>query len=191
MKHLTFPKKKLGHGATYFLTLRESFLKGIFSVFCVGIILSLPQSIFSATSSTTFHVNATVPSLCSSVVAQDFNFGTYNPILGLSLPVTNLTGVTVTCTLGTTYQIAFNKGTTSGGSITNRLMTNGTDTLGYNLYTTVALTTVWGDGTTGSTVTGLGTGLPLSTPVYGSINANQTNVPPGDYSDLITVTLIY
>ena len=79
-------------------------------------------------------------------------------------------------------------------------MTGTGDTLSYNLYTTLAHTTVWGDGSAGTaTVSGSFTvpsgsgnsGSQVQT-VYGLIGAPQ-NVRPGNYSTAtsITVTVSY
>lgn len=70
-------------------------------------------------------------------------------------------------------------------------MTNGTDNLAYNLYTTSGHASVWGDGTA-STVTQGATsaGLPAVYTVYGRMPANQYK-SAGAYTDLVTVTLTY
>ncbi len=65
--------------------------------------------------------------------------------------------------------------------------------LNYNLYTTAARDTIWGDGTT-PTVTQTYTtssGIALTTfTAYGSITAGQF-ATPGLYTDGITVTVTY
>ncbi len=69
-------------------------------------------------------------------------------------------------------------------------MTNGTNTLQYNLYTTSGHTNVWGDGT-GSTRTVGGNGTSSSTQtIYGNIPAGQ-DVSAGTYSDSITLTISF
>jgi spore coat protein U-like protein len=76
-------------------------------------------------------------------------------------------------------------------------MKSGANPLGYNLYTSAALTSVWGDGT-GSTVTVSGS-LPLTTGsrvqtvtvnVYGNVPALQ-DAKVGAYNDNVTMTLTY
>ncbi len=89
------------------------------------------------TASTTFGVSATVLKTCS-VGANPLGFGNYTPAAGA---LTANTTVNVKCTKGTTFSVALNGGSTTGGTITQRLMSNGTDTLQYNLYTTAALAT--------------------------------------------------
>ncbi|MGH8254221.1 MAG: Csu type fimbrial protein [Steroidobacteraceae bacterium] len=145
----------------------------------------------AATVTTTFGVTATVLKTCS-VAANPLGFGNYAP--GSGALAANTT-VNVKCTKGTTFSVALNGGTTAGGTIAQRLMSNGTDKLEYNLYTTAAFATVFGDGTTGSTVPGTGTGVAtaVALTVFGSLpdNAINQNVSTGAYSDTINVTVTY
>ena len=102
----------------------------------------------------------------------------------------DMTGATVTLSTGTSNSFA------------SRQMAKGTDRLNYNLYTSAARTTIWGDGTGGSgTVAALvvqGNGKFLnnnssrnfSIAAYGRIPAGLDAVP-GAYSDTITVTMSY
>jgi spore coat protein U-like protein len=145
----------------------------------------------AATATTTFGVSATVLKTCS-VTANPLGFGNYTP--GAGALAANTT-VNVKCTKGTPFTVALNGGTTTGGNITQRLMTNGTDTLQYNLYTTAAFATLFGDGTTGSTAPGTGTGLAsaVAVTVFGSLPDNATNqaVSTGSYADTVGVTVTY
>ena len=140
---------------------------------------------------TTFGVSATVLKTCS-VAANPLGFGNYTPSTG-ALAVN--TTVNVKCTKTTPFTVTLNGGSTAGGAIAQRLMTNGTDTLQYNLYTTAAFATLFGDGTTGVGVPGVGTGLAtaVAVTVYGSLPDNATNqaVSTGAYTDTINVTVTY
>ena len=126
------------------------------------------------------------------MAANPLGFGNYTP--GSGALAANTT-VNVKCTKGTTFTVALNGGTTAGGTISQRLMSNGTDTLQYNLYTTAAFATLFGDGTTGSTMPGTGTGIAtaVALTVFGSLpdNATNQNVSTGAYSDTINVTVTY
>jgi spore coat protein U-like protein len=145
----------------------------------------------AATVTTTFGVTATVLKTCS-VAANPLGFGNYTP--GSGALAANTT-VNVKCTKGTTFTVALNGGTTTGGTISQRLMSNGTDTLQYNLYTTAAFATLFGDGTTGNTMPGTGTGVAtaVALTVFGSLpdNATNQNVSTGAYSDTVNVTVTY
>jgi spore coat protein U-like protein len=145
----------------------------------------------AATVTTTFAVSATVLKTCS-VAANPLGFGNYTPSVGA---LTANTTVNVKCTKTTPFTVTLNGGSTAGGTIAQRLMTNGTDTLQYNLYTTAAFATLFGDGTTGVGVAGVGTGLAtaVAVTVYGSLPDNATNqaVSTGAYTDTINVTVTY
>jgi spore coat protein U-like protein len=71
-------------------------------------------------------------------------------------------------------------------------MTSGANLLNYNLYTTTARTTVWGNGTAGTGVlAGTGTGIVQAVTVYGRVASGQTSVPAGSYVDTVSVTVTY
>lgn len=144
------------------------------------------------TVTTTFQVSATVQPNCTTS-ATALGFGNYTPGSG---NVTANSTITVNCTKTTAYTVALNAGSTTGDAYAQRLMASGTNTLQYNLYTTNAYTTVFGDGT-GSTATDSGTGAGMATAstftVYGQLldsAFNQATVP-GTYTDTITVTVTY
>ncbi len=88
---------------------------------------------------------------------------------------------------------------TGGGTFAQRLLSgNGANTLQYNLYTTVAAATIWGDGTLGTgTRRGMGAGMSVANAqthtVFGELpdNAFNQGAPSGNYSDTITVTVTY
>jgi spore coat protein U-like protein len=102
----------------------------------------------------------------------------------------------VYCTKSTPFTVALNAGTTAGGTVGQRLMANGANTLEYNLYTTGTWTTVFGDGTLSSvTQAGAGNGVATANPftVYGQLpdSTNNQAAVPGAYTDTITVTVSY
>jgi spore coat protein U-like protein len=143
----------------------------------------------AATTTGTFTASATIAQACT-VSAANLAFGAYTPTAGAAL--TGNSTINVYCTSGWTYTIALNVGT-GGGSFTGRKMANGASLMTFNLYTTSALTTVWGDGTGATaTVAGTGTGELTANPatVYGSIPIAQ-DLPVGTYSSVITVTVTY
>ena len=138
-----------------------------------------------------------------AAVATPHAFGTYNSPGGMQLD-SNST-LTITCTpdkillaCNTGYSIALSAG--SAASYSPRKLASGANRLDYNLYTSTARSTVWGDGSGGSSnVSGtISTSvlsllcLPGSNNhiVYGRIPAAQ-NVPSGVYADTITVTVSF
>ncbi|MBI3609877.1 MAG: spore coat protein U domain-containing protein [Nitrospirae bacterium] len=118
------------------------------------------------------------------------NFGNYNVFSPLAL---NSTGsVTVSCSAGSSQNMTISIGPSpnSGGFIP-RKMKHATlpDMLSYNVYINAAGTSVWGNGTGGTSTVFLNRvrRRPQTVTVYGIIPPLQ-NVTIGSYSDLLTVT---
>ena len=133
-------------------------------------------------------VPASAPAATCGVSATPVAFGTYPPFSGT--PTDSTGTVTVTC-IGTA-NIVIELSTGGSGSYAARQMSNGGIHLLYQLYTNAARTTVWGNGTGGTTtvsdrLTGNSSG---NYTVYGRIPAVQ-GVTPGAYVDTIMVTVSY
>jgi spore coat protein U-like protein len=151
----------------------------------------------AATVTSTFTVSAVVLKACA-VGATNINFGSYTPGAGA---LTGNSTISVKCTKSTPYTVALNAGTTGGGAFTQRLLAYGAETLQYNLYTSAAFATVYGDGSgTTGTGSGNGTGLGAAAQTYTAFGqlvdsaANQNAAPNAGattYSDTITVTVTY
>jgi spore coat protein U-like protein len=134
-----------------------------------------------------------------TVSATPISFGTYIP--SNAGPTDDTARVQVTCTAinqTVSYTIALNAGLNSGGSFANRRMKNGTSFLSYQIYRDSAHTTVWGDGTGGtSTVTGsfncavACTNTKRNHTTYGRLPALQWTASPGAHTDTITVTITF
>jgi spore coat protein U-like protein len=151
----------------------------------LGLSLGSLVPVHSASTSTTFNVTATVANSCS-VSATDMGFGTYDPASVVDKAGTST--ITVTCTLGTIYNLGLDNGTNANGS--TRRMGNGTTRLTYQIYKDVAATTVLGSVAGALGISGIGTGVGIPTVIYGVIPKTQ-NVNAGAYSDQITVTIDY
>ena len=139
---------------------------------------------------------------CGVSVASPLSFGAYDTINALP----GSTVITVSCTRsgGAAETVPIAIALSSGpGSYAARQMnlTTGPDLMLYNLYTTLARTQVWGDGTGGTGVVTNTINLPgppgnpprTSTyTIFGLIGGNQ-NLPAGTYQTtaVITVTLTY
>ncbi|HXW10078.1 MAG TPA: spore coat U domain-containing protein [Steroidobacteraceae bacterium] len=155
-----------------------------------GALLITAADAGAATATTTFNVSAQVAANCL-VSADDIDFGSYDGTAALTADG----AVKVRCSNGLPFTIALSAG---GGSFTQRLLTDGTNDLEYNLYTAASFGTVWGDGT-GTTVTvgdvgeGMSATKELTHTVYGQLvnSAANQDAPAGSYSDLITVTVTY
>lgn len=141
----------------------------------------------AATATATMPVSATVLTACL-VAATPLTFGNYD-IAGTAVSISST--VAVTCTGSSSYTVALGVGSGSGASFATRKMTYGAETLNYSIFTDAARTTVWGDGTSGSsTVAGTGTLGATTHTAYGTIPAAQS-VNAGVYTDTVTVTLNY
>lgn len=108
--------------------------------------------------------------------ANPLSFGAYQPGQGSMSASTTLA---VRCTKGARFSLALDAGT--GGTVARRMMSMGASRLQYNLYTTAAHTTVWGDGTLSSaTVSGIGHGLTrggtVTQTVYGQVPDSPGNI---------------
>jgi spore coat protein U-like protein len=148
------------------------------------------QAASAATTTTTFTVTATVLASCNLGSVATLPFGLYDPTSGSNADAT--TGIAVTCTIGTPYNVGLSGGTTTGGTVAQRKMQGLTvaNKLNYNLYRDAARTQVWGETILNDTVVGLGTGFSQTHTVYGRITAGSA-ASIDAYSDTITVTVTY
>lgn len=143
-------------------------------------------SAWAATTTTNFTVSATVVAACVAS-ATNMNFGNYTA--SGATPDDANTTVSVTCTNNDPYTIALNGG--DSGHVNARTMLNGTNTLGYGIFTSSSYGTIWGDGTNGtSTVGGTGTGGAQNYTGYGQIPVSEYSAA-GAYSDTITATVTF
>lgn len=129
-----------------------------------------------------------------TVAATGVNFGVYNPLAATPDDATGT--VTLTCNLlvglFTSWTVALSTG---NGSYSPRLLKNGVNSLSYNLYTSAAYSSVWGDGSGSTTLLSdqalLVIGANINTyTVYGRISAGQ-DAAAGSYLDTIVVTVDY
>lgn len=134
---------------------------------------------------------------CSCTVATVLNviFGNYNPVSPSNLDTSGTIQLTCIAVVvgNVSYTISLNAG--QGGSFAPRMMTDSVHNLNYNLYTDATYTSIWGNGTGGTST--VSDSMPIllvasskSYSVYGRIPASQS-VPTGVYSDTITVTVTY
>ena len=130
-------------------------------------------------------VSAEITNTCSIGTVTALAFGAYDPIVANATTDLHGTGsIALTCTLG---DAAATVGLTLGGQpvSTQRYMSDGTDTLAYNLYSNTGYSTAWDDSANKVTAP-TGTGLPQTLTVYGSIPHGQ-NKPAGRYSDAVPI----
>jgi spore coat protein U-like protein len=135
-------------------------------------------SAFAATATNTLNASVNVVNGCRVLSVTDINFGSYDVTDPTDLDAAG--DFTFRCTKGTAYEIYI-----TGA----RTMTDGTDTLNFELYTDPARTSAWQSAASGSTVTAA-SNAPATMDVYGRIPAQQ-NVGVGAYTGSVTITVLY
>ena len=154
----------------------------------------------------TYATNAYALGATCTVRSTGMAFGNYQPLTYTvkltSADKTSTADVKVICTglLATGgYTISLGPSTYgTGNRISTRYLNNTTHGglyMAYNIFTESAYTTIWGNGFTGSPVTGTGS-LILGTStnnhtVYGKVLAGQNTLKAGIFSDSLTMTLTY
>ncbi len=140
--------------------------------------------------STTFGVSASVAANCL-VTATNIAFGSFDGTAAKSASQ----DLKVRCTNNLPYTVKLSAG---GGSFAQRLLSSGTDTLQYNLFTEAGFSNIWGDGTGGTVnVPDVGAGMSATKEkthtIFGSLPNSDANkdAPVGNYTDTITVTVEY
>jgi spore coat protein U-like protein len=143
------------------------------------------------------NAQAAVTFTCT-VNATGIAFGNYNPLIPAG--DSSVGSWTVTCNAigsgSATVAGTLTLSTGSSGTYTARTMKSGTQSLQYNIYLTPSHTQVIGDGSAGTfalsdsgTVTA-GQIYQISGSMYGFMPPSQ-DVPAGNYSDSIVVTVTY
>ena len=130
---------------------------------------------------------AELASSCA-VVADDLAFGVHS---SLAAGITGTTALGLTCTTNTSYTVRLDGGG-SGDPGDRRMRRNGVgpQSIGYDLYQDSAHTQPWGD-TPSTSLSGVGTGSPVTLPVHGLVPGGQPAPAVGAYEDTVTVTVEY
>jgi len=131
-----------------------------------------------------FDIRGTFDPVCT-VTSASLDFGTQT----LTTVADAQTVLSITCSSGTNYTVRLGNGRNGGTGPTNRRMVSGANTLIYGLYRDAARAQPWGD-TAATSVSDVGTGSAKAHVVYGRIPA-QPLVMPGNYSDVVQVTVVY
>lgn len=136
-----------------------------------------------------------IPLTVQAPVINDCNIGVGTlafPNAGLlTSPVRTTSSLTVRCSNNTAYSIRLNAGTYGSGMSARRMKNaSNTDTVGYEISTTLDGAS-WGDGTGGTvTVGGTGNGNTATLTLYGRV-PSQSGQSPGDYKDTVTATVSF
>ncbi len=165
-------------------TLSSKHVSGLITRLLTVFPLLLPVVSSADTTTTTMAVSATVLKACLTAAAP-LAFGDYT---ATSVSANDaIAEIIVTCTVGTSYEVALDAGTGTGATTTIRKMSYLSNTLNYQLFKDSSRSQNWGNTVGTDTVTGTGEGLHT---VYGHIPPAQYGAP-GAYADTITVTVTY
>jgi spore coat protein U-like protein len=132
----------------------------------------------AATDTSDLHVSASVAAACSITGVTDINFGTYDTTSATDTDAAG--GITLQCTKDTPYHTYI--------SLTPD-MTDGTDSLSYDLYSDAGRTSTFPTDNSGA-ATNAPDNAAHTTNVYGRIPAGQ-DVGVGSYTQTLTATVEY
>jgi spore coat protein U-like protein len=162
----------------------------------VLILLGVSTVVLAGTATTNMAVSANVPQSCI-ITTTAMNFGIYDPISANSTtPLDQTATLTVTCPYQSAATITLGEGVNKDSASTaaapmRRMICGGNDDwMNYNLYTTSARSTVWGN-TTGTGVAYTGTGASTSVTVYGRVAPGQNTLPVELYTDTVVVSITF
>jgi spore coat protein U-like protein len=141
----------------------------------------------ASTTTGSFNSTVTIQANCQVVSTNTLNFGTQ----GVLAANTDASATfAVQCTNTTAYNVGLDAGTTPGGTVTTRLMTSGSATVSYKMYSDSSRATNWGNTVATDTVSGTGNGSSQTLTVYGRVPAQSTPAA-ATYTDTVTVTVTY
>jgi spore coat protein U-like protein len=133
-----------------------------------------------------FTLSARVPPKCS-LNAGTMDFGTRT---SLSRAIDASTNLGIVCSKNLPYQVSVDGGMSGATDPTRRRMLLGSAFIAYGLYRDAARMQGWGSMIDADTLSGIGSGLTQSVPVYGRVYPQNTP-EPGVYTDTVVVTIIY
>lgn len=142
---------------------------------------------YAAESTTDLTVTVNIEASCEIEANPQLDFGTVGSSL-FTTQVTAQTYVAVVCTPTLPYTIGLDGG--DGGTVGNRVMSSGPNTVNYQLFSDAARTIGWGETIGSDTVEGVGTGQWVEHDVYGRVPP-QVVPPAGAYTDTVVVIVTY
>lgn len=138
----------------------------------------------AATATATLSVSASIAGACT-VGGSALSFGAY----ASTAASTTSSTIGVTCSNGTNATVTLNQGNNNNRvpASGTRALNNGTNYLGYDIYTDNTYTTVW-NATNNLPVSSTGSAVNLT--AFGRIPAGQ-NPATGSYNDTVTITVTF
>jgi spore coat protein U-like protein len=147
----------------------------------IALLSAIALPAFAQTATDSFQVSITIADDCS-IAADNLNFGSETSLASLVDATSN---ITVTCSVGTAYTVSLDQGDNG-----TRFMSDGSDTVDYELYLDAGRTNAWGEDIGVDTVGGTGNGAAQILAVYGRVPA-QATPDPATYTDQITATVAF
>ena len=151
------------------------------------VILYATSSVAQTTTTVNFTAQIIIQDECNILTTATLDFGTEG-VLDANVDAT--ADFTVQCTSNTAYRMRLDNGSTTGGTTTTRLMTDGVNTVQYQMFRDSARTLNWGDNDGFDTNDDTGTGAVQTHTIYGRVPA-QTTPPAATYTDTVTITVAY
>jgi spore coat protein U domain-containing protein, fimbrial subunit CupE1/2/3/6 len=139
------------------------------------------QPAIAQTATDSFQVSITIADNCT-IAADDLDFGSQTSLASL---VDADSDITVNCSVGTVYTVSLDQGTN-----VTRLMSDGSNTVDYELYTAALRLVAWGTNVGVDTVGGIGDGTDQTLTVYGRVPAQATPAP-STYVDSVMATIAF
>lgn len=141
----------------------------------------------TGTSVLNVQVQANIQSGCFISSASNLDFGSTSSVTSGNIDSSSVLGVA--CTTSGSWQVGIGPGINYADGV-RHVVGPGGSLLAYDLYSNSGRTQPWGDTLNSNTVTGNG-GTSTQLTVYGRVPQQAVGVPPGTYSDTVTVTLTY
>lgn len=124
---------------------------------------------------------------CQITSVSDVSFGTYD-VFATAPNTSGVGGLAIRCKAADSALVQLGNG--QSHSYAPRTLRNGTHVLAYNLYTSPARNTIWGDGSGGTSVMRVGKNQTEYLSIFGSIPPGQ-DAAVGLYTDHIVISICF
>jgi len=156
-------------------------MKRILLILVAAAVVLVSVNAMAATDTSNLTSTAVVPAICNIESVTNLDFGTYDPTSGTD-DDDGVGDVVFRCTKGTAYDVYI-----TGA----RTMTDGTDTLNFEMYTDAPGGTLWPSVSASGVVAGTAaSNAQITVDIYGRITALQ-DVQAGTYNGTVVVTVEY
>ena len=154
-------------------------MKRILLILLAVVVVFISANAMAATDTNNLTSTVIVPAVCNIETVTNLDFGTYDPTSGTA-DDDGVGDLSFRCTKGTDYDVYI-----TGA----RTMTDGTDTLNFEMYRESGRTTAWPSASVGVTGTAASNAV-ITLDIYGRITALQ-DVEAGTYNGTVVVTVQY